>query len=324
MSINGKLYGRGLIEDFKPAPRGPLRDRHLIPPFSVWNTRDGHWQDRKRRWLSLGIKSEEGRADALTYNIPMYLSDGSKGAKIRAQTSIFDPVLTELVYSWWCPPGGVIIDPFAGGSVRGVVASVMGYRYWGCELRAEQVAANRAQIGPATVGTYKPHWVCGDSYERLPRAPLAHMLFSCPPYGNLERYSDDPRDISSTTYEQFLVPYAEIIRRAVERLRPDSFAVFVVANYRDKATGFMYDLVGDTTRAFLGAGARLYNEITLVNAVGTAAMRANTSFIRGARKVVKTHQNVMVYIKGDPKRAAAKVAPLPEGEIVNVDTIAVE
>ncbi len=40
---------------------GNLSDRFLIPPFSVLNAREGWWQDRKRAWLALGIKSEEGR-----------------------------------------------------------------------------------------------------------------------------------------------------------------------------------------------------------------------------------------------------------------------
>ena len=39
------------------------------PPFSVWNARDGWWQDRKRAWLSLGIKSELGRGGGATWNI---------------------------------------------------------------------------------------------------------------------------------------------------------------------------------------------------------------------------------------------------------------
>jgi ParB-like chromosome segregation protein Spo0J len=38
-----------------------LADRFLIPPFSVLNAREGWWQDRKRAWLALGIKSELGR-----------------------------------------------------------------------------------------------------------------------------------------------------------------------------------------------------------------------------------------------------------------------
>jgi len=40
---------------------GNLADRFLISPFSVLNAREGWWQDRKRSWLALGIKSEEGR-----------------------------------------------------------------------------------------------------------------------------------------------------------------------------------------------------------------------------------------------------------------------
>lgn len=31
------------------------------PPFSVLSARDGWWQERKRQWLALGIRSELGR-----------------------------------------------------------------------------------------------------------------------------------------------------------------------------------------------------------------------------------------------------------------------
>lgn len=42
-----------------------LSDRFLFPPFSVLNAREGIWQDRKRAWISLGIKSELGRGENL-------------------------------------------------------------------------------------------------------------------------------------------------------------------------------------------------------------------------------------------------------------------
>ena len=45
-------------------PTGNLSDRFMIPPFSVLNAREGWWQDRKRAWLALGIKSEVGRGGA--------------------------------------------------------------------------------------------------------------------------------------------------------------------------------------------------------------------------------------------------------------------
>lgn len=284
---------------------GPLKQRFIMPPYSVWNTRDGEWMDRRRLWLAKGIKSEEGRDGKLTYNIPMVLKDGSTGNRIKSQTSIFDPVICELAYGWWCRPGGVVLDPFAGGSVRGIVASVLGYKYLGIELRGDQVEANRKQINECTRGEFEPKWRQGDSFEALHKAPPCDFFFSCPPYGNLEVYSDDPKDLSNMTYDAFLEKYRSVIGTGVGLLRDNRFACFVVANYRAKEKGReMLDFVGDTIRAFEDAGAKLYNDIILINSVGTGAMRANTSFVRGARKVVKTHQNVLVFVKGDPKVAA--------------------
>jgi hypothetical protein len=259
-----------------------------------------------------GIKSEQGRADRLTYTIPELLSDGTRAKKVESNTSVFDPVVCELAYSWWCKPGAVVLDPFAGGSVRGVVASLMGLKYWGCELRAEQVAENQAQlVNPMLYGAYKPFWVCGDSLQvfsgamgRLP--PDADLIFSCPPYGNLEVYSEDPADISNrATFGEFLIPYGQIIANTVARLKQDRFAVWVVGNYRD-AQGNMLDFVGETIRCFQAAGAAYYNDIILINSVGSGAMRAENTF-GPARKIVKLHQNVLVFVKGNARAATAWV-----------------
>lgn len=142
-----------------------LFDRFLVPPFTVLNARDGWWVDRKRAWIDLGLEGELGRDDKpRTWYIapPTHHSGGvvPEGAADRKRageedeegllygegsTSIFDPVLCELAYRWFCPPGGTVLDPFAGGSVRGVVASRLGRNYIGIELREVQVAANEQQ-----------------------------------------------------------------------------------------------------------------------------------------------------------------------------------
>ena len=41
--------------------RRSLAERFGVAPFSVLNAREGAWQERKRQWLALGIKSELGR-----------------------------------------------------------------------------------------------------------------------------------------------------------------------------------------------------------------------------------------------------------------------
>ena len=43
-----------------------------------------------------------------------------------------------------------------------------------------------------------------------------------------------------------------------------------------------------------------YKELILVEQFGTAGMRAAHTF-RSLRKVIKTHQNVLVFYKGNPK-----------------------
>lgn len=100
-------------------------------------------------------------------------------------TSIFDPVLCELAYRWFSPPGGVVLDPFAGGSVRGIVASKLGRRYHGVDLSAPQIAANRVQAESICAGDeFPPTWYNGSSVdiEQICEGTRADMIFSCPPY----------------------------------------------------------------------------------------------------------------------------------------------
>jgi DNA modification methylase len=233
-------------------------------------------------------------------------------------TSIFDPVLCEIAYRWFCPPGGAVLDPFAGGSVRGIVASKLGRAYTGIDLRSEQIDANRAQAQQICKDPM-PKWVCGDSREVLPAlaqngiTPQFDFIFSCPPYTDLEVYSDDPRDLSTFDYDEFRSAYADIIAGACGLLKPDRFACFVVGDVRD-SKGFYRNFPGHTIEAFEAAGLRLYNEAILVTAVGSLPIRAGKQFA-ATRKLGKTHQQVYVFCKGDPRKATEAIGEVEFGEI---------
>lgn len=298
------LFGSNLFGDpVLPPSRGPVADAFVEPPFSVLDARSGAWQDRKRAWAAMGIKGEVGR-DAPSIHCPTGRSDGPMAD--ADYVSIFDPVACELAYRWFCPPSGQVVDPFAGGSVRGIVAGACGLRYWGCDLRAEQIAANNEQADAIGVDP-RPTWVRGDSRDTLADAPLADLVFTCPPYGDLERYSDDEADLSAMTWTGFVIAYRLILTRAVARLKDNRFACFVVGNFRDKQTGFYRDIVGETVAAMREAGLGYYNEAALVTSVGSASMRVTKQFNAG-RKLCKTHQNVLVFVKGDWRKAADAVA----------------
>jgi hypothetical protein len=629
-----------------------LQERFLVPPFSVFDARQGYWQARKRAWLALGIQSEIGRGEGVTWgdseqmreatlnyyrkenngllgysaqvrspsnaapggslrpattlgaNGKTQRGDGAgkpftgqtaslKGGKTfsttlhpydgaapegdrmghtaasvavmelaggfrashQSGTSIFDPVLCEIAYRWFCPPGGNILDPFAGGSVRGIVAARLGRAYTGIDLREEQIQANlaqwaligggnpppvfspvprveecngyrivrddetpggskvrallavlptlpheevvyaspaygfaqvalalaaratgkratiftaqRATLHPCTVAAQEagarielvphgylstvqaaarkycvaqgaalipfglddpayitvlaevatatgeepeevwcvagsgvlaralrqawpqarlcvvtlgrkpelpmenvtvyaapeafeaeaklpppfpscthydakawrffrenaspgalfwnvagapdtaqlpappPQWLVGDSTALdtlLPPEATYDFLFTCPPYGDLERYSDDPRDISTLPHEEFLTAYRRIIHLSMQRLKEDRFAAICIGDIRDERGNYR-NLVSATIDAFQESGATLYNEAILVTVAGSLPLRAGIPF-KTSRKLGKTHQNVIFFCKGDARKATEACGPV--------------
>lgn len=311
MKQNFSPFGDDLFGQPIEQEKSPVAARFIVPPFSTLSARDGDWQERKRAWLRLGIKSECGRDEEMAYmapsSAPSYWNEkmGDAWQSKDNGTSIFDPVLCELIYTWFSKEGQTVLDPFAGGSVRGIVASMLGRNYWGSELRSEQVEANRTQAENICKAN-APTWICGDSMETIPNAgPDADLVFSCPPYGDLEVYSDDPKDLSQMEFHTFIPAYRMIIRRAVAKLKPDRFACFVVGDFRD-SKGHYRNFVSETIRAFTEAGCELYNEAILLTSVGSAAMRVSKQFQSG-RKFAKTHQNVLVFVKGDWKKATKQL-----------------
>lgn len=374
----GMAYAEG--ETLPDVEHKSLSERFIVPPFSVLDARQGYWQERKRAWISLGIMSELGRGECITWTGDALTEPGLNYYRNRADnngllgiskqarshygtlgavapneggengiltrtgkygnkskglatsyssqdrlvalqktgnsravdygtagnvseqsgTSIFDPVLCELIYRWFMPVQGSVLDPFAGGSVRGIVASKLGHKYRGIDLSARQIEANRAQADELLTEN-KPDWIVGDSKHINKLAQGEYdLIFSCPPYADLEVYSDDPNDLSNMDYPDFKSAYHEIIYSAVAMLKQDRFACFVVGDVRDKK-GFYRNFVSDTIEAFQDAGATLYNEAILVTAVGSLPIRAGKQF-SSYRKLGKTHQNILVFYKGDPRK----------------------
>lgn len=404
--------------DYQHRAKDVLSSRFLAPPFSVLNTREGWWQERKRQWLSIGIRSELGRgANLLERSLPgrvalllsgHYREVGPFIEKLRAEgkndaeiieeaqrksgkseqriqekrqdnlkpnahlsekqqramgcyrapagtvargpaskrnqaipgggtgpnsaylfkgeegygqgpdaqeggtgTSVFDPVLCELVYRWFAPPKAHVLDPFAGGSVRGIVAGELGHHYVGIDLSERQIKANGEQA--ESIGTDpRPLWIPGDSLDIDKLAPKEkrgyNLLFSCPPYGFLERYSDDPRDLSTLSTPDFTDKITEIVGKSCALLAPEAFACFVVGDYRDEE-GFYQNFPALTCLAFADAGMQLYNHAILLTATGSLPLRINAQFT-GSRKLGTTHQHVLIFAKGQPKKFVKQWPPL--------------
>ena len=158
--------------------------------------------------------------------------------------------------------------------------------------------------GKKICDSHMPNWICDNGLNVDKLEKKFDFLFSCPPYYNLEVYSDNAEDISTMKYDDFIKDYREIIRKSCERLNDNSFAVFVVGEVRenDRYVGF----VPDTIRAFEDAGMSYYNEMILLQEPATAAMRAE-KFMNASRKISKSHQNVLMFSKGSPQDSAKRM-----------------
>jgi DNA modification methylase len=260
--------------------------------------------------LSLGIQSEIGRGDGLFFGkcLPPGFDEEKYGKKQSQSTSIFDPVLCEICYKWFCPEDGRILDPFSGGSVRGVIAASLGYKYTGIDMSEIQIKANIEQM-KKIVPDANAEYIVGDSNVVLDGVNESYdLLFSCPPYHDLEVYSEESGDLSNMSYEEFLIAYDSIIKKSLAKLKDNRFAIFVVGDVRD-AKGFYKNFVEDTVKIFEKHGAKKYNEIIFLKPLNTLPIRTSVQFPI-LRKVGKAHENVLVFFKGDIEKVREDFKPL--------------
>lgn len=320
---NGESSG---ATNSKPA-NASLNDRFIVPPFSILDTRKGYWQERKKKWRELIGDNGESRNDTLITSpeikykdlyqrtrqhreelgitfkeyLDKYVPDDVKAREaskvLSAGVSLLYPVMAEIVCRWFGQDNCKTFDCFAGDSVFGYVSAYLGNEFVGIELRPEQARLNNERVEGMTAryinddGQNVAQHIAPDSQD---------LLFSCPPYFDLEKYSDLENDASNQdSYEDFIKILENAFKAAVGCLKDNRFAVIVVGDVRDKSTGFYYDFCGDIKRIFKEAGMPLYNEIILVETGASTALRAGRYM--ESRKVAKMHQNILVFYKGKTK-----------------------
>lgn len=271
-------------------PKGSLADRFVMPPFSVLNTVAGEWQERKRLWLAKIEDKGESRQGTLSKG-DNYIGEINDGV------SILDPVLAELMVRWFGLSGGVAFDCFAGDSVFGYVAAAQGMSFVGIELRQEQAELNQQRVDKDKLPA---KYICDDALnmDKHIKDGTVDLFFSCPPYADLEVYSDLPNDLSNMSHDDFFKVYATALANTYAKLKPNRFAVVVTSEVRNKK-GEYISLVPKTVELMQAAGYTYYNELILVNAVGTLPRRVGR-FMRH-RKIGRRHQNVLVFYKGNIK-----------------------
>lgn len=290
----------GILTD--PPPPLTARD---ITPLTVIQTARGDWQTRRKGWAAAGLTGDAGR-NHITIWPTISKEDGITWQRA---VSVFDPVLTDTHYHWYCPPGGRILDPFAGGATRGLVAAARGYHYTGIDLSPRQVAANQEQYEAwqeRGLITGSATWATGAAQHVLPTLdPGFDYLFTCPPYHDLERYSDHPDDLSAMTWDNFAVAIDHIIGLAVGLLAPDRFSTWITGDLRDKR-GYLRRFPARVDAGHEAAGAHLVNDTVVAAPLGGKFGVIWRSW-EPTRSATRIHSYAHTHVLGDRRRAVSAI-----------------
>lgn len=163
------------------------------------------------------------------------------------QYSAFSPQLAELIVEMWSDPADLVVDPFSGWGTRAEAALRVERRYLGFDVSS--TALQR------TVGHLEKYWaqdsarwsIRGEDGCRMESISdgEASLVFSCPPYWNLEKYEDAPEQLSATqSYSAFLGKIRELCFNTRRVLKEGGYAVFVAGSFRrnDQYISFQEDL----------------------------------------------------------------------------------
>lgn len=209
----------------------------------------------------------------------------------NGKCSVFNPQLAQMILAAYAPINGKIYDPFGGGGTRGYIATKMGYDYTGVEIREEEYNRVLAQMKEWNLN-FK--FILADSVKYRPNESF-DFIYTCPPYYDLEVYSDMEEDLSNApSYMEYLNMLQKVLKNCYDVLKKDSFAVFVVGNFRNKK-GELEHLNGDLITKAKEVGFKLWDELIWMGASNVALTRCGK--FEKNRKSVRMHEYIIILKK---------------------------
>lgn len=222
-----------------------------------------------------------------------------------ATYSVFPaPLMEWILVRYGGPIGGKVLDAFAGGPVRAVVSAIMGMHYHGVEIRQEQIDENLAVVSKLGLEDNVSYY-CSDArfLDEMKAGKLAEhyegpfdVAITCPPYYDLEQYSDQDDDLSNAgNYAEFNAGMFLSALGHYDHLKPGAFVCIIVGPFRDKKSGELIDFPAHTVENFREAGFVYWQEVILSKNFASAAKRSTMAW-RGM-KLVPSHEFLLIFRK---------------------------
>jgi len=214
--------------------------------------------------------------------------------------SEFNPTTTKNIISFWSQSGDLILDPFSGRT-RALVSHAMNRMYVGFEVSSDVVSymdAKFCELGLKGDKNFNVD-IVNDDCKHLSQYygdVEFDMVFTCPPYWNLEKYESCNGQLSDITdYNVFLTELVSRLVEAFKRLKIGGYMCVVVGDFRRKGEyiTFHSDLL-QSLKSF--DCLKLHDVVTIQNIPFNTA-----AFYFGSRKkhkyTTKSHEYLLVWKK---------------------------
>ena len=257
-------------------------------PISVWNLN----KNETDKW-----KAVKDHADTAI------LGGTSRHSALYKKMSVFNPALAARIYLYWSKEGSIVVDPFAGRSTRGVMAVMLGRNYFGYEVVPKVVQLTKDNLEEFQKNWQPDEWAKhpgsyviyqGDGCQlKLSPDSYADLVFTCPPYHQLEKYESVKGQLSDIKdYDIFCHSMQTAAHNSYRVLKPGGFCVWVVADWR--MNGVYHSLHNDLMGLFESVGFELWDII--INQLRTPAVQAVGKACELYR-TIKAHEFVLVWRK---------------------------
>lgn len=216
----------------------------------------------------------ESKKKSLTYH---------KSWGARTSFSKFNSEYARKVITFYSCKGDMVLDPFAGRT-RKKVCELLGREYLGFEINEK----------------YAPDGVIVDDCLNMAKYLediRFNLLFTCPPYWSMEKYSSLPGDLSNLkTYEEFLIQYKIRLGKSFSFIKESGLAVIVVADFR--RDGKIISLHTDTINIARELGWKIYDII--IFEMNPAARNCYYAQAATKRRMLTTHEYCLVFSNKNP------------------------
>ena len=157
--------------------------------------------------------------------------------------SIFNPYVAYLLIYKYTNKNDLIINPFAGSFSIGGIAGLLDRKYIGTELDPLQYKFNITHNNFKNVLYYNDD---GNNLYKYVKVKV-DCVMTCPPYYNLEKYTDLENDLSNAgSYEEFIKKYKQILLNTNKLLKIGGKFIIIIGDVRN-GRGY-YPFVTDTLK----------------------------------------------------------------------------